>query len=383
MNATIAIAPNAFNEVGVPHTFTATVMKDPGTGTLVPAAGETVTITLTSSNGACPAPPGPFTGTTDADGHFSVTFTSTCPGTVTGHASTTLAVNGSAPFDIATSPDATKVFQDANIQITPNGTNRVGAPHTFTAHVNANLGDGAGFVNAPDGTVITFTTVDSNGATSTPNPPTQCTTSGGTGSCTTTITSPTTGTSTVTAHTTFTTPGGVILTRSTDGVGANSGPAVKTFVNARISITPNATNEINDPHTFTVTLEKDLGDGAGFVPAAGETVLVTLTSINGSSIANVTSNCSGGTDAAGQCTVTFTSPTPGQITGNASWTGTLGTPTPFTDRDRRDRRQQRRQRSRPSSTPTSRSLRMGRTVSAPTTRSRPTSTSTPARVPVT
>src|SRR4029079_12387579 len=169
-----------------------------------------------------------------------------------------------------------------------------------------------------------------NGPPSTPSPPTQCTTSGGTGSCTTTITSPTTGTSTVSAHTTFTTPQGVELTRSTDGTGSNSGPAVKTWVNARISIAPNATNEINDPHTFTVTLEKDLGDGAGFVPAAGETVLVTLTSINGSSIANVTSNCSGGTDAAGQCTVTFTSPTPGQITGNASWTGTLGTPTPFT-----------------------------------------------------
>ena len=134
---------------------------------------------------------------------------------MTGHAESTLAVNGSAPFTIATdnsggnSGDATKVFQDANIQITPNGTNRVGDPHTFTAHVNADLGEGGGFQNAPDGTVITFTTVDANGATSTPNPPTQCTTAGGTGSCTTTITSPTTGTSTVSAHTTFTTPGGV------------------------------------------------------------------------------------------------------------------------------------------------------------------------------
>ena len=59
------------------------------------------------------------------------------------------------------------------------------------------------------------------------------------------------------AHTTFTTPGGVVLTRTTDGVGANRGPAVKTWVNARISIAPNATNEVGQPHTFTVTLEKD------------------------------------------------------------------------------------------------------------------------------
>ena len=44
---------------------------------------------------------------------------------------------------------------DANIQITPNGVNRVGDTHTFTAHVNVN--DGTGFVNAPDGTQISFT----------------------------------------------------------------------------------------------------------------------------------------------------------------------------------------------------------------------------------
>src|SRR4029079_19530798 len=168
-----------------------------------------------------------------------------------------------------------------------------------------------------------------NGPPSTPSPPTQCTTSGGTGSCTTTITSPTTGTSTVSAHTTFTTPQGVELTRSTDGTGSNSGPAVKTWVNARISITPNATNEINDPHTFTVTLEKDLGGGAGFVPFAGATVNVTLTPSNGAT-PNPAGPFSGTTDAAGHFMVTFTSPTPAQVTGNATWTGTLGTPTPFT-----------------------------------------------------
>ena len=49
------------------------------------------------------------------------------------------------------SGDAVKTFVDANIQITPNGVNRVGQTHTFTAHVNINAGDGAGFVDAPDG----------------------------------------------------------------------------------------------------------------------------------------------------------------------------------------------------------------------------------------
>ena len=54
-------------------------------------------------------------------------------GTVTGHATATLSVAGSAPFTVQTdavppnSGDAVKVFQDANIQITPNGSSVVGA----------------------------------------------------------------------------------------------------------------------------------------------------------------------------------------------------------------------------------------------------------------
>ena len=40
---------------------------------------------------------------------------------------------------------------------------------------------------------------------------------------------------------------------------------MKRWVNARISIAPNATNEVGQPHTFIVTLQKDIGDGNGFV----------------------------------------------------------------------------------------------------------------------
>ena len=128
-------------------------------------------------------------------------------------------------------------------------------------------------------------------------------------------------------------------------------------------------------------LEKDLGDGAGFVPAAGETVTVTLTATNGASIANVTSNCSGVTDAAGQCTVTFTSPTPGKVTGHASSTGTLGTPAPFTVTtdgvapNSGPRGQDVRRREHPDH------AQRRPTGSASRTRSRRTSTSTPARAP--
>ena len=74
---------------------------------------------------------------------------------------------------------------DARTDITPSATNRINDPHTFTATVHVN--DGSGEVLAPDGTHVTFTTVDA-GATSTPKPPTACDTTAG--SCTTTITSP-------------------------------------------------------------------------------------------------------------------------------------------------------------------------------------------------
>ncbi len=100
---------------------------------------------------------------------------------------------------------------DANIQISPNGVNRVGQSHVFTAHVNVN--GGTGFVNAPDGTQISFTIDSGPGAFTTTNP---CTTAGGTGSCSITLSSAVTGVTTVSAHTTVAV-GSVTLTRNTDG----------------------------------------------------------------------------------------------------------------------------------------------------------------------
>ena len=90
---------------------------------------------------------------------------------------------------------------------------------------------------------------------------------------------------------------------------------MKRWVNAKISITPTATNVVGQPHTFTVTLQKDIGDGNGFVAAAGEHVDVTLTDANGAVHTAPTGTCTNAganTDAAGQCTITFTSPTAGQ-----------------------------------------------------------------------
>jgi hypothetical protein len=228
--AKISIAPNATNEVGQPHTFTVTLQKDTGSG-FVPAAGEHVDVTLTDSNGAFhTAPTGTCTNAgpnTDAAGQCTITFTSNSAGKVTGHASATL--NLGTPIFVETdgvppnSGNAVKRFVDANIQITPSGTNPVGATHTFTGHVNVNTGNGAGFVNAPNGTQISFTIDSGPGGFTSANP---CTTAGGTGSCTITLVSATPGTTTVSAHTTVMVAT-VSLTRQTNGSGGNSGPAIK------------------------------------------------------------------------------------------------------------------------------------------------------------
>ena len=101
----------------------------------------------------------------------------------------------------------------------------------------------------------------------------------------------------------------------------NSGPAVKRWVNARIAIAPNATNEVGQPHTFTVTLQQDTGNGAGFVAFAGQHVDFTLTPAGGASalLDAAASSCDDqNTNAAGQCTIVFTSNTAGTVNGHAT-----------------------------------------------------------------
>jgi hypothetical protein len=66
---------------------------------------------------------------------------------------------------------------------------------------------------------------------------------------------------------------GLNLFRETDGLAGNSGDATKVWVGARISIAPDDTNEVGDDHTFTVTVEKNEGQGAGWVAADDGTIV--------------------------------------------------------------------------------------------------------------
>ena len=125
------------------------------------------------------------------------------------------------PFHVTITPSQPPV-RDANIQITPpTAGNPVKTNHTLTAHVNVNTG--GGFVNAPDGTTITFTLTNSGGATPVFVDRAAALTTGGTGSCSVVISSPTAGTTTVSAATDVVV-NGVSLHRVTDATATNSGP---------------------------------------------------------------------------------------------------------------------------------------------------------------
>jgi uncharacterized repeat protein (TIGR01451 family) len=257
---------------------------------------------------------------------FQVTFTSATAGQVIGNASTSFTVNGATETrgtgdsQSGDSGPATKTFVDERISIAGSGVNEVSNPHTFTATVLENLGDGKGFVVPVANQAVTVTLTNTNGSTTSPT--TYSLTTNASGQASATFTSATAGEVIGNASTRFTV-NGATETRSTgDSQSGDSGPATKFFEDATISIAPNATNGITEPHTFTVTVLENAGDGNGFVAAANDPVTVTLTGQSGA-VPIPESPLSGTTNASGQFQVTFTSDSAGQVLGNASTTFTL------------------------------------------------------------
>ena len=409
VDAYITITPDVdTNEVNDPHTFTVNVFQDDGrladqdgdgtegnsaedgdgvTGWANAPDGTIVTVTLTDANGAVAVPQSNTCADDDVDddgtiaGECTVTITSASAGLITAHASVTFSVggieltretDGTAP----NSGDAEKFFVDAYITITPDvDTNEVNDPHTFTVNVfqddgrladqdgdgtegnSAEDGDGVtGWANAPDGTIVTVTLTDANGAVAVPQSNTCAdddVDDDGTiaGECTVTITSASAGLITAHASVTFSV-GGIELTRETDGTAPNSGDAEKFFVDAYITINPpTAENIVGDPHTFTVNVFQDDGrladqdgngtagdsleDGDGVTGPTnapdGTIVLVTLTDTDGADSIVSEDTCADddieppadGTNA-GECGVTFTSATAGTVTGHAAVTFSVG-----------------------------------------------------------
>ena len=204
---------------------------------------------------------------------------------------------------------------DARITVSANGTNKVGDPHTFTVLVEKN--DGTGWTPAEN---VAVTSTESGvgsitgGTCGAPN--TGPTTAAGT--CTIIVNSNAVGVSTVQASGTVTI-GTVSIPVATNGYGAHDIQNTKTWVDARITISQSGTNPVGQAHTFTVTVEKNLG--SGWVAANGVTITSTT---NFGNITGGTCGPTGPTNASGQCTVTVNSNTAGTATVNASGTVAIG-----------------------------------------------------------
>lgn len=260
--ANVQITGNDINEVNDPHTFTVTA-NQVFAGVSSPATVANVDVVLTSANGATPVVNAaastcddnqPSGDNVDANGQCTIVFTSATTGTVTGTATAVVSVGGE-DFTVTTnglagnSAPVVKRFVDSKITLSPlTDTNGITENHVVTADVEVDFGDGLGFVTATVGHVDVKLT-DSGGAVSTIN-------NGGTtchvndppdaagadnldasGQCTVAFTSNTAGT--VTVHATVNlsvTVGGFTeaMTRSTDGLGNNSGDATKNFVDGSL-----------------------------------------------------------------------------------------------------------------------------------------------------
>jgi len=213
----------------------------------------------------------------------------------------------------------------------PQFVNRVGEEHTFTIGVwkdpgtctEDGLTPGSCLIPA-EGIIPTVSLIDANGAPVTGWYGTCLDGTGPDGTCTVIINSNQPGPISVSASAEIQVLTKV-LQRSTDGQIGNSLDATKVYVDASLSLLSTSPGllEVNNTFTLTATLLKVLGDGGEPVPAVGETVNVLLTPENGVDIQNVVDNCADpeqGTDANGQCTVSFTSPTPGLVTATANAT---------------------------------------------------------------
>jgi hypothetical protein len=331
-SAKIEIAADGVNRVGASHPVTVTVTQTQN-GVDSPAAdGTIVDLDIVSGPGTLSAET-----CTTTNGTCSVTLDSSVTGVTRVHASADVDV-GDATITVETdgvSPNSDDLFKrwvDARISIDPDDVNRVGENHTFTVTVEADSGSGSfAAVDVAAVTVGLAGDADSvvnncaNGTGDAGDVPAEAV-----GTCTVTFTSDTPGTVTGSASASValtTAQGNINVPVATTDANSTTGNAVKRFVDARISIDPDDVNRIGESHTFTVTVEANTGSGFAAVDVAAVTVGLL------GDADSVVNNCANGTgdagdtpsEAVGTCTVTFTSDTPGTVTGSASASVSLTT----------------------------------------------------------
>ncbi len=297
VDAQIDLDPlTATNEVGDPHTITATVQQDEGTGFEAAPDGTLVTFSLLNNTADAVFTGDPAVSTClTLAGECSVSITTNTAGSVDIHATTTFDI-GTVEVTRATgtgglnSADANKLYVDAQIDLDPlTATNGITEDHVITATVQqddglaaTDGGDGVtGWAPAPNGTVVQFSLpelgntagailvddgVDSDGDSINGN---DCVVAGGAGTCFVTINSDTAGDVVIHASVMFSV-GGETLTRATGTGGSNSADAQKTYVDATLYwLKHDQDGALLGGATFEVCRTHDL-DTSGETPAMVE-----------------------------------------------------------------------------------------------------------------
>lgn len=319
--AQIDLTPlTATNKIGDNHVISANIQIHNGNGSWGPASnGTLVTFSLANTNGATASFVGGFNTCTTISGSCSVTINSPTSGNVSISAISAPTILG-VTVNVATgtggdnSVDAQKDYVNARISISPLAdTNEVNDDHNFIVKVEQSIANDVwtNVENAAVNAIVTPSTSldvsDCNAGTDT------------NGECTVTINSSIAGVFTIIARSTITV-GGVTFKLQTNGVGQNSGSAVKTYVDASIALTPQtATNNINDPHTITAHVTKN--NGSGSTDAAGVTVTFAMTSGTATFVGG-DNDCI--TNASGVCTTQIVDSSPGANIIDATTTFSVG-----------------------------------------------------------
>jgi len=337
VDANVSITPNGVNAVGSTHTFNVSTTGIPSgttasltsitpsvdTGSIIAATNtcatpanwggsgntRTCSFQVTSSTAAV------IVATAQVVWHFVDNDTGANPSSVN--------VTRSTDSTHGSSGSVTKRFVDANVSITPNGVNEVGTAHTFTVSTT-------GLPSGTNATLLSITpsVVDaSNNAKALVN--NNCANSanwGGSGTtrtCTFQINSTSAGVFTANATVVWrfadpdanANPASVDVTRSTDTTHGSSGPVVKRFVDANVSITPNGVNEVNHAHTFNVSTTG--------IPSGTDASLLSIAPSVSPSTTLLNNTCANSADWGGSgntrtCHFEINSSTPGVFTASAT-----------------------------------------------------------------
>ncbi len=304
--ARITMDADSTNALGDTHTFEATLEIDSdGDGTYeTTPQGEDLNFNISGTGTSIVNET-----TTDSNGVATVEVDASTPGTYTVTADWSGEV-ANVTVD-ATQGSADKTWVDGYITITPGeAVNQLGEDHPFTITAYAEGGTPTGWSITPS----VSPTPDSESDTCA-NPTVAG--DGMSASCTVTINHNSTETFTASATADLTYDADTTVTVSTDGTGESSEEATKDYVDYRLLLTPpSATNEVGVEHTFTATLQKTV-DGQNWSPVEGASIDFSWSGL-------LDGTDSEPTNSSGQASVTLTGNSPGEVTMEAAFNGSIG-----------------------------------------------------------